>query len=187
MKVSLIPISFQMCSVAKHVLMSAFTMYKSQKEYLTDPVPLARLLTMSLPAAYTSLVCQPPTSAAYVSFTVTTERAGSETVTAPPESVAPVDATECELSVSQADAAEGVNPLKETFADWAEPPELVKTMTTEPSLFLNAPIATLEIVPEVPTRTAPGRINRDHIAIAQRRPDGMAFAPSRTALGRRLG
>lgn len=157
------------------------------KEHQTDSVSLVRLLTISLPAAYASLLCQPPTSATYVSFTVTTERAGSETVTAPPESVAPVDATECELSVSQADAAEGVNPLKETFADWAEPPEFVKTTTTEPSMFLNAPIATLEIVPEVPTRTAPGRIKRDHIAIAHRRPDGMAFAPSRTALGGKLG
>lgn len=157
------------------------------KNIRRDPVSLIRMLTISLPAAYVSLLCQPPTSAAYVSFTVTTERAGSETVTAPPESVAPVDATECELSVSQADAAEGLNPLKDTLADWAEPPEFVKTTTTEPSVFLKAPIATLEIVPEVPTRTAPGRINRDHIASAQRRPEGIAFAPSRTALGGRGG
>lgn len=125
--------------------------------------------------------------AAYVSFTVTTERAGSETATAPPSSVAVVDATECELSVSQAEAAEGLIPLKETLADWVEPPEFVKTTTTEPSVFLKAPIATLDIVPEVPTRTAPGRMNRDHMASAQRRPEGIAFAPSRTALEGEVG
>lgn len=132
-----------------------------------------------------SLLFKPPIPAAYVNFTVTTERAGSETVTAPPEIVAAVEATECELSVSQAEAAEGLNPLKETLADWAEPPELVKTTTTEPSVFLKAPIATLEMDPEVPTRTAPGLMKRDHMASAQRRPEGIAFAPSRTALGGR--
>lgn len=84
--------------------------------------------------------------------------------------------------MSQADAAAGLNPLKETLADWADPPEFVKTTTTEPSVFLKAPMATLEMVPEVPTRTAPGRIKRDHMASAQRRPEGIAFAPSRTAL-----
>lgn len=152
-------------------------MYKGPKKYQTDLVSIARLSLFAH---------QPPTSATYVNFTVTTERAGSETVTAPPESVAAVDATECELSVSQAEAAEGVNPLKETLADWADPPEFVKTTTTEPSVFLKAPIATLEMVPEVPTRIAPGRMNRDHIANAQRRPEGIAFAPSRTALGGRV-
>lgn len=160
-----------------YLLMSPSDMYKSPKEYQTDPVSIARLSLFTR---------QPPMSAAYVNFTVTTERAGSETVTAPPESVAPVDATECELSVSQAEAAEGLNPLIETLADWAEPPEFVKTTTTDPSVFLKAPIATLEMVPEVPTRTAPGRMNRDHMASAQRRPEGIAFAPSRTALGGRV-
>lgn len=85
--------------------------------------------------------------------------------------------------MSQADATEGVKPLKDTLADWAEPPEFVKTTATEPSVFLKAPIATLEMVPDVPTRTAPGRTKRDHIASAQSRPEGIAVLPSRTALG----
>lgn len=121
----------------------------------------------------------------HVSFAVTTERAGIEMVTTPPESVAADAETECELSVSHADAAEGLNPLKETLADWAEPPEFVKTTTIEPSVFLKAPIATLEMVPEVPTRRAPGRMNLDHCVKANSLPDGIAFLPSRTALDRR--
>ena len=101
--------------------------------------------------------------------------------------MAAVDATECELSVSQADAVEGLNPLKEILEDWAEPPEFVNTTTIEPSKFLKAPIATLEMVPEVPTRRAPGRTKRDHCVKANNLPDGIAFLPSRTALGGRTG
>lgn len=166
------------------VLISSLIIHRNYKEHQTDLVFLASCLPFACPAACrcVSLPKEPPVIAVYMSFTVTTERAGSETVTAPPESVAAVDETECELSVSQADASAGVNPLKETLADWAEPPEFVKTTTTELSVFLKAPIATLEMVPEVPTRTAPGLINRDHIASAQRRPLGIALAPSRTAL-----
>jgi hypothetical protein len=60
----------------------------------------------------------PPLLSPLVSRTVTTECAGNDTVTAPPESVAPVDATECELSVSQASATACAKPpLKETLAD----------------------------------------------------------------------
>lgn len=116
-----------------------------------------------------------------VNLTVTTEYEGSDTVAEPPDSVTVVELTECELSVSQAVAAEAVKPLNDTAADWAELPLLVKTTTTLPSVFLNAPIATFEIVPDVPTLTAPGRMKRLHIAKAHSLPEAVAVAPSSTA------
>lgn len=102
-------------------------------------------------------------------------------MTTPPASEAEVIFTELELSVSHALAADGVNPLKDTAADCAELPELVNTTTTLPSVFLNAPICTLVIVPVVPNLTAPGRMNLLHIAKAHSLPEGVAVAPSSTA------
>lgn len=87
-----------------------------------------------------------------VSFTVTTDRAGMDTVTAPPERLAEVVANVLPWFVSQAEAALGVKPPKDVLADWAEPPLLVKTTTTEPSVFWKAPMMTLEMVPVVATR-----------------------------------
>jgi hypothetical protein len=69
-------------------------------------------------------------------------------------------------------ALEGVNPLNPILTDCADPPEFVKTTTIEPSVFLNAPIATLDTDPVVCTRYAPGRMKRDHIANAHSRPEG---------------
>lgn len=61
-------------------------------------------------------------------------------------------ATECVLSVRYAATLEGVKPLKLSVTDCAVAPVLVKTTATVPSVFLNAPIATLETVPVVVRR-----------------------------------
>jgi len=71
-----------------------------------------------------------------------------------------------------------VKPLKLILTLCELLPVLVKTVTKEPSRFLNAPKPTPLIVPDVERRTAPGRTNLDHIAKAQRRPDGVTVVPS---------
>lgn len=136
----------------------------------TDEVIVEMLLPLLVP---------PPTVP--VNTNVTTEKEGSDTVAEPLDSVTNVEFTELELSVSQAVAAEAVNPLNDTTADWTELPLFVKTTTTLPSVFLNAPIATFEIVPDVPTLIAPGLIKRLHIAKAHSLPEGVAVTPSSTA------
>jgi len=112
-----------------------------------------------------------------INFAVTTAWEGMETVRAPPERVAEVETKLPLLLVSQAEAEPAVKPLKESLADWAELPLLVKTTTTLPSVFWKAPMRTLEIDPEVATRKAPGRMYRDHIAKAQKIPEGVAVEP----------
>ena len=82
------------------------------------------------------------------------------------------------MSVKYAVAEDAENPWKASVMLWAEAPGLVRTTTIVPSVFLNAPMATPEIVPEVETRYAPGRIKRDHMANAQRRPEGVTFVLS---------
>jgi hypothetical protein len=100
----------------------------------------------------------PPDEAPVVNLTVTTLWAGMDTATAPPERLAVVVTKLLPWLVSQAEAAPGVKPVNDTEADWADDPLLVKTTTTEPSVFRKAPVTTLVRVPEVPTRTAPGRM-----------------------------
>jgi hypothetical protein len=87
-----------------------------------------------------------------VSFTVTTDRAGIDTVAAPPDKLTEVVANVFPWFVSQAEAAPGVKPAKDVLADCVDPPLLVKTTTTEPSVFWKAPMITLEIEPVVATR-----------------------------------
>jgi hypothetical protein len=87
-----------------------------------------------------------------LSLTVTTERAGMESVTEPADRVTAVVATWWVLSVRYAAAEDGVNPLKLARTLCAELPVLVKTTITLPSVFLKAPIPVLETVPVVEIR-----------------------------------
>lgn len=113
-----------------------------------------------------------------LNFTVTTLFAGIETVTAPPKSVADVLPNLVLWLVTQAAAELGVKPEKLVWADCAAVPLFVKTTTTEPSVFWNAPMTTLVMDPLVATRLAPGRMCLDHMAKAQYGPEVEMVLPS---------
>jgi len=102
-----------------------------------------------------------------VNLTVTTPCAGTLTVTAPPESVAPVDAAFCPLLVTHACAAPAVNPENATLGVCADEPELVSRRTTLPSVFRAANASTPDTEPDTARRCAPGRIQRLHMTNAQ--------------------
>jgi hypothetical protein len=146
-----------------------------------EDVVVAAAVVVVVFVVETDVVVPPPLDALPASLTVTTLWAGMDTVTAPPDRLAEVALKLFPWFVSQADAAPGVNPLKETAADWLDVPLLVKTSTIEPSVFWKAPVMTLVIEVEVPTRTAPGRIKRDHMANAQKMPEGVGVTPSRAS------
>jgi hypothetical protein len=55
---------------------------------------------------------------------------------------------------------------------------LINTIMTDPSVFLNAEIATLEMVPLVVSLKAPGRTNLENIPNAQSLPEGVTVFPS---------
>lgn len=99
-----------------------------------------------------------------------------------PESPEDVDANVWLLSVTYAAAERGENPVNATLADCVDDPLFVNTTTTEPSVFWNAPIITLDMDPEVATLKAPGRIYLDHMANAQKIPDGVAVCLSSASI-----
>lgn len=95
--------------------------------------------------------------------------AGTLAVARPPLMLAESVATELLLSVTYALTEAAASPLTATLTVWAELPALMTWTVTVPSAFLNAAKERPVPEPEVPTRTAPGRTKRDHIANAQRR------------------
>ncbi len=123
------------------------------------------------------LVVVEPVELPPVNLTVTTPCAGTLTVTAPPDSVAPVLAAFCPLLVTHACAAPGANPEKATLGLCADDPELVSTTTMLPSVFCAANASTPDIDPDSVSRRAPGRIQRLHMTNAQQTPDVITSDP----------
>jgi len=72
---------------------------------------------------------------------------------------------------------EAVKPLVATLIVAALPPLLMTCTETLPSGFLNALNFRFAPLPDVPSRTAPGRTYRDHCANAQSRLEGVTVVP----------